>query len=101
MLYPILVEYYLYFGILLLAITWVTRKSKPAQRQNFLYGYGMLIALGFLLSQDWMAGVLFGLLVLELGRVFKFWLDKKEKQIKSWFAVASEYGQIRMNRAAD
>ncbi|GAB3484739.1 hypothetical protein [Marinomonas epiphytica] len=83
MLYPILVEYYLYFGILLLAITWLARKRKPELRLNLLYGYGMLIAIGFLLSLDWMGGVIFGLLVLEAGRVFKAWLDKKEKQLKS------------------
>ena len=38
----------------------------------------MLGALGFLLDLDWMAGVIFGLLVLEVGKKFKVWLDKKQ-----------------------
>ena len=81
MLYPILVEYYVWFCLLLLGVTWFTRQSKPTTRTNLLYGYGILAALGFVLGFDWMAGVVFGLLVLELGRVFKAWLDKKESQL--------------------
>ncbi len=82
MLYPILVEYYVYFGLLLLGVTWFARQAKPSLRTNLFYGYGMIVALGFLLSLDWVAGVIFGLLVLELGRLFKAWLDKKEQQLK-------------------
>ncbi|TYL48273.1 hypothetical protein [Marinomonas sp. IMCC 4694] len=82
MLYPMLVEYYVWFGLLLLATTWFTRQSKPETRRNLMYGYGMIVVLGFLLGFDWVAGVIFGLLVLEIGRVFKGWLDKKESQLK-------------------
>lgn len=82
MLYPMLVEYYVWFGLLLLAVTWFTRQAKPETRRNLMYGYGMIVVLGFLLGFDWVAGVIFGLLVLELGRVFKGWLDKKESQLK-------------------
>ncbi|UTW00811.1 hypothetical protein KDW99_06710 [Marinomonas rhizomae] len=82
MLYPILVEYYVWFSILLLGVTWFARQTKPATRTNLMYGYGMIAALGFVLGLDWVAGVIFGLLVLELGRLFKAWLDKKESQLK-------------------
>jgi hypothetical protein len=82
MLYPILVEYYVWFSLLLLSVTWFTRQAKPSTRTNLLYGYGILTTLGFVLAFDWMAGVVFGLLVLELGRVFKVWLDRKESQLK-------------------
>jgi hypothetical protein len=47
-----------------------------------MYGYGMIAVLGFLLGLDWVAGIIFGLIVLEAGRVFKAWLDKKESQLK-------------------
>jgi hypothetical protein len=82
MLYPILVEYYIWFGLVLIATTWFTRQSTPATRSNLIYGYGIVVALGFVLGLDWVAGVIFGLLVLELGRVFKVWLDRKESQLK-------------------
>ncbi|MBJ7539139.1 hypothetical protein [Marinomonas transparens] len=82
MLYTILVEYYVWFSLLLLAITWWARRANPKLRTNLLYGYGLIAALGFLLSFDWVAGVIFGLLVLEFGRLFKAWLDKKEQQLK-------------------
>lgn len=83
MLYPILVEYYVWFSILLLGVTWFARQSKPSMRTNLFYGYGMIAALGFVLGLDWVAGVIFGLLVLEVGRLFKAWLDKKQSQLKS------------------
>lgn len=82
MLYPILVEYYLYFGFLLLLTTFIARKDEGESRTNLLYLYGMIIALGFLLSLDWMAGVVFGCLVLEVGRTGKRWLDKKRDALK-------------------
>lgn len=82
MLYPILIEYYVWFGLLLIGATWFTRQANPKTRTNLIYGYGMLVALGFVLALDWMAGVVFGLLILEFGRVFKSWLDKKESQLK-------------------
>ena len=82
MLYPILVEYYVWFSILLLAVTWFARQAKPTTRTNLMYGYGMIAALGFVLGLDWVAGIIFGLLVLEVGRLFKAWLDKKESQLK-------------------
>ena len=83
MLYPILVEYYVWFSILLLGVTWFARQSKPSTRTNLFYGYGMIAALGFVLGLDWVAGIIFGLLVLEVGRLFKAWLDKKESQLKN------------------
>ncbi|AEF54121.1 hypothetical protein [Marinomonas posidonica] len=82
MLYPILVEHYVWFGLLLLLVTWFTRKDKPETRSNFMYGYGMIVVLGFLLALDWVAGIMFGLLVLEVGRIFKAWLDRKANQLK-------------------
>ncbi|MCV2403309.1 hypothetical protein OFY17_10495 [Marinomonas sp. C2222] len=82
MLYPILVEHYIWFSLLLLAVTWWTRREAPNSRTNFIYGYGMLATLGFVLAFDWMAGVVFGLLCLEVGRVFKAWLNKKEASLK-------------------
>ncbi|WP_111639309.1 hypothetical protein [Marinomonas shanghaiensis] len=82
MLYPILVEYYVWFSLLLLAVTWFARQSKPATRTNLMYGYGMIATLGFVLGFDWVAGIIFGLLVLEVGRLFKAWLDKKQAQLK-------------------
>ncbi len=82
MLYPILIEHYVWFGLLLLGVTWFTRQATPKIRTNLIYGYGMLVALGFVLALDWMAGVVFGLLVLELGKVLKRWLDNKEAQLK-------------------
>ncbi|TDO98726.1 hypothetical protein [Marinomonas balearica] len=82
MLYPILVEYYLWFCFALLGITWVTRKNNVKLRQNLLYLYGMISALGFLLDFDWVAGVIFGLIVLEVGKVFKVWLDQKQQNLK-------------------
>lgn len=83
MLYPILVEYYVWFSLLLLAVTWFTRQSKPKTRTNLIYGYGMIATLGFVLAFDWVAGVIFGLIVLELGRLLRAWLNKKEAQLKS------------------
>ena len=77
-----LVEHYVLFSLLLLGVTWLARQSKPATRTNLMYGYGMIATLGFLLGFDWMAGIIFGLLVLEVGRLFKAWLDKKESQLK-------------------
>ncbi|ADZ92314.1 hypothetical protein [Marinomonas mediterranea] len=82
MLYPILVEYYLWFCFALLGVTWITRKQHPKLRQNLLYLYGMISVLGFLLALDWVAGVIFGLIVLEVGKVFKQWLDKKQAGLK-------------------
>ncbi|MCB5161323.1 hypothetical protein [Marinomonas algarum] len=82
MLYPMLVEHYVWFSLLLLGVTWFTRQSKPATRTNLLYGYGMIAVLGFVLAFDWVAGIIFGLLVLELGRVLKTWLNKKEAELK-------------------
>ena len=82
MLYPILVEYYVWFGLALLCLTWFTRQHTPKARTNFLYGYGLIMVVGFLLALDWVAGVIFGLIVLEVGRTFKQWLNKKEQQIK-------------------
>lgn len=82
MLYTILVEYYVWFGLGLIVATWFTRQATPKLRTNLIYGYGMVVALGFVLGLDWVAGVIFGLLVLELGRVFKSWLDRKESQLK-------------------
>ena len=78
MLYPILLENYVWFSLALLCITWFTRQRKPKVRTNLLYGYGMIAVIGFLLALDWMAGVVFGLIVLELGRSLKMWLNKKE-----------------------
>jgi hypothetical protein len=42
----------------------------------------MISVLGFLLALDWVAGVIFGLIVLEVGKVFKQWLDKKQAGLK-------------------
>lgn len=82
MLYPILEQYYVWFGLLLLIITWFTRQKTPAARKNYMYGYGLICVVGFLLGFKWVSGVIFGLIVLEVGRCFKGWLDKKEKQLK-------------------
>lgn len=82
MLYPILVEYYVWFSLALLCITWFTRQHKPKTRTNLIYGYAMVSAIGFLLGLKWMAGVVFGLIILEVGRAFKSWLDKKEENLK-------------------
>jgi hypothetical protein len=82
MLYPFLLEHYVWFCLLLLAVTWFTRSPTPEKRTNFIYGYGLIATLGVLLALDWMAGVIFGLLVLEVGRVFKAWLDKKANNLK-------------------
>lgn len=82
MLYPMLVEHYVWFSLLLLGITWYGRRAKPSTRTNLMYSYGMVATLGFLLGLDWVAGIVFGLLVLEAGRLFKAWLDKKESQLK-------------------
>lgn len=82
MLYPILLEYYLYFCFALLAITWFSRAANPSLRTNLMYGYGLISALGFLLALDWMGGIIFGLILLELGRQLRRWLDKKAEQLK-------------------
>ncbi|MEL0637114.1 MULTISPECIES: hypothetical protein [Marinomonas] len=82
MLYPILVEHYVWFSLALLCITWFTRQHKPKVRTNLMYGYAMIATIGFLLALHWVAGVIFGLIFLELGRLFKVWLDKKEQQLK-------------------
>ncbi|REG84321.1 hypothetical protein [Marinomonas pollencensis] len=82
MLYPILVEYYVWFGLALLCLTWFTRQHTPTARSRFMYGYSLIMVLGFLLALDWVAGVIFGLIVLEVGRTFKQWLNKKEQQIQ-------------------
>ncbi|OUR64145.1 hypothetical protein A9Q77_12170 [Marinomonas sp. 42_23_T18] len=82
MLYPILLDYYLYFCFALLAITWFGRGANPSLRTNLFYGYGLISALGFLLALDWMGGVIFGLILLELGRHLRRWLDKKAAQLK-------------------
>ncbi|MBR7889005.1 hypothetical protein J9B83_08590 [Marinomonas sp. A79] len=83
MLYPMLVEHYVWFSLLLLGVTWFARQKNPETRQNLMYGYGMVAVLGFVLGFEWwVGGVIFGLLVLEAGRVFKGWLDKKESQLK-------------------
>jgi len=77
-----LVEHYVWFSLFLLGVTWFARQSKPAKRTNRMYGYGMIATLGFLLGFDWVAGIIIGLLVLEVGRLFKAWLKKKESQLK-------------------
>jgi hypothetical protein len=82
MLYPILLDYYLYFCFALLAITWFSRAANPSLRTNLFYGYGLISALGFLLALDWMGGVIFGLILLELGRQLRRWLDNKAAQLK-------------------
>lgn len=82
MLYPILVEHYIWFSLLLLAATWGARKETPNSRRNYIYGYGMLSTLGFVLAFDWVAGVIFGLLCLEVGRILKDWLNKQEALLK-------------------
>jgi len=82
MLYPILIEYYLFFCFGLLAITWFCRRQYPQTRQNLVYLYGFIAALGFLLALDWVAGIIFGLLILELGRVLRAFLDKKAAALK-------------------
>ncbi|RDL43943.1 hypothetical protein DN730_12240 [Marinomonas piezotolerans] len=82
MLYPILVEYYVWWCIALLVITWFTRVRTGQTRTNLMYFYGMLAAIGFLLDLDWMGGVIFGLIVLELGKKFKAWLDAKQASLK-------------------
>ncbi len=82
MLYPILVEYYVLWCIALLVITWFTRVHQGKVRTNLLYLYGMLGAVGFLLDFEWMGGVIFGLIVLEVGKKLKAWLDKKEAGLK-------------------
>ena len=76
-----LLEYYVFLSIALLLLTWLCRAASPKLRTNLLYLYGMLSTLGFLLALDWMAGVVFGLIVLELGKVFKAWLDKKQANL--------------------
>ncbi|SBS26505.1 hypothetical protein MAQ5080_00537 [Marinomonas aquimarina] len=78
MLYPILVEYYVWWCIALLVVTWFTRVHQGQTRSNFMYGYAMLGAIGFLLDFEWMGGVIFGLIVLEVGKKFKAWLDEKQ-----------------------
>ena len=83
MLYPMLLEYYVFLSIALLILTWLCRAPSPQLRTNLLYLYGMLSTLGFLLALDWMAGIVFGLIVLELGKVFKMWLDKKQANLVS------------------
>ncbi|SBS30952.1 hypothetical protein MSP8887_01895 [Marinomonas spartinae] len=82
MLYPILEQYYVVFALLLLVITWFTRQKTPEARRNYLYGYALISVVGFLLGFKWVSGVIFGLIVLEVGRYFKRWLDKKEQQLK-------------------
>ena len=82
MLYPILVEYYLYFCFGLLVVTWFCRRNTPETRKNLLYLYGMISTLGFLLALDWVGGIIFGLLVLELGRVLRKVLDEKAESLK-------------------
>lgn len=82
MLYPILTENYLYICGLLLLVTWFCRRSNPESRKNMLYLYGFIAAIGFLLAFDWMAGVIFGLLILELGRVLRRFLDKKAADLE-------------------
>jgi hypothetical protein len=82
MLYPILIEYYVWFCLALLLVTWIARSSTPESRTNFMYGYGLIGTLGFLLGLDWVGGIIFGLLVLELGRVFKRWLNRQEAKLK-------------------
>lgn len=81
MLYPILIEYYWYFAIGLLVTTWFCRHTTPETRRNLLYLYGLFIAIGFLLAFDWMAGVIFGLLVLEWGRILRRILDRKAAEL--------------------
>ena len=81
MLYPILVEYYVWWCIGLLVVTWFTRSGDLVGRRNRMYFYGMLAAIGFVLGFDWMGGVIFGLLVLEVGAVFKRWLDAKQANL--------------------
>ena len=81
MLYPILVEYYVWWCIALLVVTWFTRVHQGQTRTNFMYAYAMLGAIGFLLDFDWMGGVIFGLIVLEVGKKFKAWLDKKQADL--------------------
>ncbi|TBR40935.1 hypothetical protein CBF23_011035 [Marinomonas agarivorans] len=83
MLYPILIEYYWYFAIGLLVTTWFCRQTTPETRKNLLYLYGFLASLGFLLAFDWMGGVIFGLLVLEWGRVLRGVLDRKADQLNN------------------
>lgn len=82
MLYPILIEYYVWFCLALLLVTSIVRSSTPESRTNFMYGYGLIGTLGFLLGLDWVGGIIFGLLVLELGRVFKRWLNRQEAKLK-------------------
>ena len=81
MLYPILVEYYVWFSSALLCITWCAHQHKLKTRTNLMCVYSIFCLVGFFLALHWMAGVVFGLIVLEIGRLFKMWVDKKAQQL--------------------
>lgn len=83
MLYPLLVEYYLFFVLALFIATWFARRATPPTRRTLLFVYGVISLLGFTGMLDWLAGVVFGLLVLELGRSLRAVLDKKLSDLES------------------
>ncbi|MFT2109667.1 hypothetical protein [Marinomonas sp. 2405UD68-3] len=79
MLYTFLVEYYVWLSVALLCVTFFARKTKPALRSTFLYSYALIASLGFLLDLQWVSGVLFGLLLVEIGRPYRTFINEKVK----------------------
>ncbi len=77
MLYTFLVEYYVWLSIALLCITYFTRKRKPTLRTTLLYSYGLIASLGFLLDFQWVSGVIFGLLLVEVGSLYRAFVNEK------------------------
>ncbi|WP_191602893.1 hypothetical protein [Marinomonas algicola] len=77
MLYTILVNYYVEFSIALLIITFFFRRKNTELRTKLLYLYGLIASLGFLLDLQWVSGVVFGFILLELGSVYRQYVDIK------------------------
>lgn len=77
MLYTILVNYYVEFSVALLIMTFFFRRKKPALRSRLLYLYGLVASVGFLLDLQWMSGVIFGFMLIELGGGYRQYVDIK------------------------
>jgi hypothetical protein len=75
MLYTILVNYYVEFSVILLIMTFFFRRKKPELRTKLLYFYGLVASLGFLLDLQWVSGVIFGFILIELGGVYRRYVD--------------------------
>ncbi|MCZ2722857.1 hypothetical protein O1D97_14880 [Marinomonas sp. 15G1-11] len=79
MLYTFFVEHYVELSIALLIMTFFLRRHKPLTRSKLLYFYGLVASVGFLLDIESIAGVILGFMLIELGSLYRNYVDTNIK----------------------